>query len=48
MKLRMVKVISNNIEGFRDHNYIVTDADGEIMYCYPTEQEALEVVARWA
>jgi predicted RNA-binding protein with PUA domain len=48
LKLRIVRVISNRIPGFRDHNYVVTDADGEIMYAYKFEHEALDVIRKWA
>jgi hypothetical protein len=48
MKLRLVKVIANKMRGFERRNFIVTDADGEILYAYETEQEALEVIKHWA
>lgn len=48
MKLCLHVVRNNDIPGFSDCHFVVADADGEIMMCYRTEQEALDVIKRWA
>lgn len=48
MKLVLVVVKSLRIPGFGERKFVVTDTDGEIMYAYATEQEAREVIKKWA